>query len=72
LALALISLIIWFGAMTLSVVRAPVPRQEEPLVVNDVSQLNPIHVSEVITPTTTAEIVEAVKRHSGPIAKSWR
>jgi FAD/FMN-containing dehydrogenase len=50
------------------VVRAPVVPQVSPLVINDVSQLNPIHVSEVITPTTTTEIVEAVKRHSGPIS----
>lgn len=48
--------------------RAPLAKQESPLVVNDVTQLNPIQVSEVIAPTTTAEIVEAVKQHSGPIA----
>jgi len=35
--------------------RAPIVPQLPPLVVNDVSQLNPIHVAEVITPTTTAE-----------------
>src|SRR4030095_5837574 len=67
-ALALVSFLIWFVAMTWSVVRAPVIKKELPLVVNDVSQLNPIQVSEVITPTSTAEIVEAVKQHAGPIS----
>jgi FAD/FMN-containing dehydrogenase len=50
------------------VVRAPVAQPSSPLVVNDVSQLNPIHVNEVITPTTTSEIDEAVRRHPGPIS----
>ena len=67
-ALALVSFLIWFMAMTWSVARAPVIKKESPLVVNDVSQLNPIQVSEVITPTSTAEIVDAVKQHSGPIS----
>lgn len=66
--LLLASLVIWFVALTLSVVRTPVVKQESPLVINDVSQLNPIQVSEVITPTTTEEIVQAVKQHAGPIA----
>lgn len=67
-ALVLVCFLIWFIPKTWSVVRAPAPRQEPPLVVNDVSQLNSIQVSEVITPTTTAEIVAAVKQHSGPIS----
>ena len=67
-ALVFVSFLIWFVALTWSVVRAPVVKQVPPLVVNDVSQLNPIQVSEVITPTTTTEIVDAVQRHSGPIA----
>lgn len=37
-------------------------------VVNDVTQLNPIEVREVIAPTTLEDIVAAVKRHSGPIS----
>ena len=32
------------------------------------SQLNPIQVSAVITPTTTAEIADAVGHHAGPIS----
>src|SRR6266404_2275168 len=67
-AIVLASLSLWFAVKTWTVVRAPVVPQASPLVINDVSQLNPIHVSEVITPTTTTEIVEAVQRHSGPIS----
>src|SRR5258705_1744688 len=67
-ALALVSFLIWFVAMTWSVVRAHLIKKGSPLVVNDVSQLNPIQVNEVISPTSTAEIVDAVKRHSGPIS----
>lgn len=61
-------LLLWFLVTTWNVVRAPVVPPASPLVVNDVSQLNPIHVSEVIAPATTEEIVEAVKRHPGPIS----
>jgi FAD/FMN-containing dehydrogenase len=68
IALALVSFLIWFVAFSWSVMRTPVIRQESPLFINDVTQLNPIQVSEVITPTTTAEIVAAVKPHAGPIA----
>jgi len=38
------------------------------ITVNDVTHLNPIKVAAVITPTTTAEIAEAVKTHSGPVS----
>ncbi len=55
-------LVVW------SVIRAPIERQTSPLLINDVTQLNPIVVSMVLTPTTTEEIVEAVKRHGGPIS----
>ena len=51
-----------------SVTRAPIERQTSPLLINDVTQLNPIAVSMVITPTTTEEIVEAVKQHGGSIS----
>ena len=61
-------LFLWFTAKICSVVREPVVQQASPLLVNDVSQLNQIHVNEVISPTTTAEIVEAVRLHSGPIS----
>src|SRR5262249_8837609 len=39
-----------------------------PLVVNDVSQLNPIRVDQVRAPTTTEEIVDAVRAHRGPVS----
>jgi FAD/FMN-containing dehydrogenase len=48
--------------------RTPVERPAGPPIVNDVTQLNPIAVSRVITPTTTEEIVAAVRDHPGPIA----
>ena len=37
-------------------------------VVNDVTQLNPIRVREIITPTTVEQVVAAVKAHDGPIS----
>jgi FAD/FMN-containing dehydrogenase len=37
-------------------------------VVNDITQLNPIRVREIIAPVTVEEIVEAVRTHSGPIS----
>ncbi|HET8869040.1 MAG TPA: FAD-binding oxidoreductase [Aquabacterium sp.] len=37
-------------------------------VVNDVTQLNPIHVDRVVTPHSIEDIVQAVKDHPGPIS----
>lgn len=37
-------------------------------VVNDVTQLNPIRVEQVMAPHSVADIVEAVKQHAGPIS----
>ena len=37
-------------------------------VVNDITQLNPIHVREIITPTSVEEVAAAVKSHDGPIS----
>jgi len=67
-AIAVTAFALWFIVKTWRVVRAPVVLQGSPLIINDVSQLNPIRVNEIITPTTTTEIVEAVKRHPGPIS----
>jgi FAD/FMN-containing dehydrogenase len=64
----LVLFFLWFAARTWSVVRSPVIRPSLPLVVNDVSQLNPIRVGEIVTPNATDEIVKAVKEHSGPIS----
>lgn len=38
------------------------------VVVNDVSQLNPIHVRQVLAPTTVDEVVTAVKSTGGPVS----
>ena len=68
-SLILALLVLAFAANVWDVIRAPAqPPPVSPFLVNDVSQLNPIRVSEIITPTTTEEIVEAVRRHPGPIA----
>jgi len=42
--------------------------QTKPYIVNDITQLNPIQVDSIITPTTTEEIVNAVKNFKGPIS----
>ena len=67
-ALLIASCAVWFIASTWRAVRAPVVPQPSPLVINDVSQLNPIRVEKIIAPTTTPEIAEAVKQHPGPIS----
>jgi FAD/FMN-containing dehydrogenase len=50
------------------VVRTPVEPQTSPFLIRDVTWLNPIQVESVIAPTTTEEIVDAVKKHPGPIS----
>jgi FAD/FMN-containing dehydrogenase len=47
---------------------AHVPHADADAIVNDVTQLHPIHVREIVAPTSTEEIIEAVKGHSGPIS----
>lgn len=37
-------------------------------IVNDITQINPIQVREIIVPTTEAEIVAAVQKNKGPIS----
>jgi len=66
--LILMALLVTASLSIWPVIRAPVEPALSPLIVNDVSQLNPIQVSAVITPTTTAEIADAVRRHAGPIS----
>ena len=65
---AIAAFAIWFAVKTWTVVRTPAIPQTSSLTINDVSQLNPIQVSEVIAPTTTDEIVAKVKTHPGPIS----
>jgi len=42
--------------------------QDKSLIVNDITQLNPIKINSIIAPTTFGEIMEAVKNHKGPIS----
>src|SRR5947199_6832466 len=56
------------GVTVWRVVRDPVEPDTPPLVVNDVTQLNPIAVGRVLTPTTTEEIVAAVRSAPGPVS----
>jgi FAD/FMN-containing dehydrogenase len=56
------------GAALWGLAQTTVDRPAGPPVVNDVTQLNPITVARVIAPTTTEEIVEAVRTHKGPVS----
>jgi FAD/FMN-containing dehydrogenase len=47
---------------------SPLFAQQTATVVNDVTQLNPIRVNAIITPTTRDEIIEAVSLHNGPVS----
>ncbi len=42
--------------------------QDTSKIVNDVTQLNPIKVNAIISPTTTMEIVTAIKIHNGAVS----
>lgn len=58
-----------FAVISAVVATLPLARAESGgVIVNDLTQLNPIRVREVITPTSIDEIVEAVRRHPGPIS----
>jgi FAD/FMN-containing dehydrogenase len=50
------------------ITKSPVTRPAPPATINDVTELNPIVVAEVLAPTTVEEIVTAVKSHGGPIS----
>lgn len=56
------------GASLLGLATTPVERPAPPAVVDDVTRLNPVPVVRILTPTTTEEIVQAVRDHPGPIA----
>jgi len=64
LALTLLAL----GSSLLGLATVSVDRPPPPLTVDDVTRLNPVQVAGVIVPTTTEEIVDAVRRHPGPVA----
>ncbi len=61
-------LAVTLAASCAGMLRTTVERPAPAPIVNDVTGLNPIPVAEVIAPTTTEEIVAAVRDHAGPIA----
>ena len=61
-------LILSSGAALWGISETTVERPGGPPIVNDVTQLNPIEVARIIAPTTTEEIVQAVRTHKGPIS----
>ncbi|WP_228411791.1 FAD-binding oxidoreductase [Entomomonas moraniae] len=40
----------------------------QPIISNDITQLNPIPISDIAQPTSTADVVELIKNHTGPIS----
>lgn len=56
------------GAALWGVAHTEVERPDGLPIVNDVTQLNPIPVARIIAPTTTDEIVAAVRDHKGPVS----
>jgi FAD/FMN-containing dehydrogenase len=56
------------GMAIWGVVHTTVTHPTPPATINDITQLNPIQVSGVITPTKIDEIVAAVKSHAGPVS----
>src|SRR2546421_2223008 len=62
------ALILSSGAALWGISETTVERPGGPPIVNDVTQLNPIEVARIITPTTTEEIVQAVRTYKGPIS----
>src|SRR6266581_2512598 len=51
-----------------SIARAPVEHRAPLTTIYDVTQLNPVRVLEVLEPRTTADIVNAILTHAGPIS----
>jgi FAD/FMN-containing dehydrogenase len=48
---------------------SPLPLvSNNPLVVNDITQLNAIHVAKIIKPTLSSEIIQAINNSTGPIS----
>lgn len=58
--LGAISLVATFSSMSIA--------SESHLIVNDVTQLNPIKVSKIVEPKTTGELIDAVKSARGSIS----
>jgi FAD/FMN-containing dehydrogenase/uncharacterized membrane protein YhaH (DUF805 family) len=55
-----------FGKMSLDY--ATVMGGMDPLIINDVTKINPVRVKSVLTPTTLEEIQSSVKNSTGPIS----
>ena len=67
-ALALGTVVLTGAAVIWGVLATSVEHPDPAARVNDVTQLNPIVVNSVLTPTTIQEIADAVGNHPGPIA----
>lgn len=64
-------LIIYIAAITITVLVSGDSDYQPTLgedVVNDITQLNPVHVTEVVQPRSIADIVTAIQESSGPIS----
>ena len=61
-------LLLTAAASCMGILETTVRRPAPPPLVNDVTQLNPIVVGEITTPTTIEEVVAAVRSHTGPIS----
>src|SRR5688500_17441647 len=68
LRLVLTFLVLTTVASVWGTARTRVERPLPPPTVNDITQLSPIVVNRVIVPSTIEEIVDAVRKHPGPIA----
>jgi len=61
-------LLLAYGMGAWGIRQTPVEHPAPPEFINDVTQLNPIPVAKIITPTTIDEIIEAVKSNPGPVS----
>jgi len=57
-----------FGVLILTLTATCAAAQTAGKIVNDVTQLNPISVQDIVAPTSVDEVVSIVKAHAGPIS----
>lgn len=67
-AVILATLLLAASMAAWGIAHTPVAHPAPPAIVNDITQLNPIQVAGIITPTTVDEIVAAVRAHPGPVS----
>ena len=67
LLIAVVGLIALFISYVLPYL-SPLKRVENPVIVNDVTQLNPIRVAEVFAPTSEQDLVAKIRATNGPIS----